>query len=70
MFEAAHALDRLEQFATFNGADFYGLARNSERITLVKNPWQVAEAIAVGTDAVIPFRIGEIITWQLIEENK
>jgi dihydroorotase len=35
-FEAAGALDKLEAFASFNGPDFYGLPRNTDSITLVK----------------------------------
>src|SRR5690606_28604459 len=35
-FEGADALDKLEAFASFYGADFYGLPRNKEKITLTK----------------------------------
>lgn len=35
-FEQAGALDRLEAFASFYGADFYGLPRNIETVTLVR----------------------------------
>lgn len=65
VFEQADALDRLEAFASFHGADFYGLPRNSERITLVKNPWQVAASLGEGDDSVIPLRAGESVVWQL-----
>ena len=43
VFDHADALDRLEPFASFHGADFYRLPRNTEQITLLKKPWQVAE---------------------------
>lgn len=65
LFEQAGALDRLEHFASFHGADFYGLPRNSERITLVKQPWQVATAFGEGDDSVVPLRAGECVAWQL-----
>jgi len=65
VFEQANALNRLEPFASFHGADFYGLPRNAERITLVKSPWQVAASLGEGDDAVIPFRAGETVAWQL-----
>ena len=65
VFEQANALNRLEAFASFHGADFYGLPRNAERITLVKSPWQVAASLGEGDDAVIPFRAGETVVWQL-----
>ncbi len=67
VFEQANALDRLEPFASFHGADFYGLPRNAERITLVKSPWQVAASLGERDDSVIPLRAGETIAWQLEE---
>jgi dihydroorotase len=67
VFEQADALDRLEQFASFHGADFYGLPRNTERISLVKNPWQVATSLEVNDDSVIPFRAGESVAWRLAD---
>lgn len=39
VFEQAGALDKLEAFASFHGPDFYGLPRNQEQVTLVKQPW-------------------------------
>jgi dihydroorotase len=41
VFEQANALDKLEGFASFFGADFYGLKRNKNKITLVKENWKV-----------------------------
>ncbi|TCS71045.1 dihydroorotase [Sulfuritortus calidifontis] len=65
-FEAAGALDKLEAFASFHGADFYGLPRNSERITLRKFAWTVADSLAFGNDVLVPLRAGEPISWQLV----
>ncbi len=65
VFERAGALDKLEAFASFHGADFYGLPRNSERITLVKQSWQVAESFAFGADKLVPLRAGETVAWKL-----
>jgi len=66
VFEAAGALDRLEAFASFHGPDFYGLPRNRERITLVKQPWNVPAAIDFGEGRrLIPLRAGEAVTWRL-----
>ena len=58
-FEAAGALERLEGFASDFGADFYGLPRNDERITLAKDPWPVPERIPFGADELVPMRAGE-----------
>jgi len=64
-FEAAGALDRLEAFASQHGADFYGLPRNSGRLTLLKAPWEVPQAYAFGADELVPLRAGESIGWRL-----
>ena len=65
-FEAAGGLDRLEAFASFYGADFYGLPRNREIITLVKEAWFVPESIAMGDDVLVPLRAGQTIVWRLV----
>ncbi|MCO6412151.1 MAG: dihydroorotase [Thiogranum sp.] len=66
-FEQAGALDRLEAFASINGADFYGLPYNEERITLVREPWQVPDSYPLGDQVVVPMRAGEQIQWQLAD---
>lgn len=66
-FEQAKALDRLEGFASHHGADFYRLPRNSDRITLRREPWTVPTEYALDDDVVIPLRAGEQIAWQLSE---
>ena len=63
-FEAAGALDKLEGFASFHGADFYGLPRNSERITLRKEAWMLPEEVAFGDAVVKPLRGGDQLTWR------
>jgi len=64
-FESANALNKLEAFASFYGADFYGLPRNTDTITLVKEAWEVPSELAFGTDKLIPLRAGERIHWRL-----
>ena len=65
-FERAGALDRLEAFASFHGADFYGLPRNSDRVTLVREPWQVPAALEyLADDVLVPLRAGESVSWRL-----
>ncbi len=66
-FEAAGALDRLEAFASFFGADFYGLPRNGSRLTLVKEPWQVPARIPMGDDVLVPLRAGGKVGWRLAQ---
>ena len=66
-FERAEALDKLEGFASFHGADFYGLPRNRRSITLEKRDWQVPEAYPFGDHRLVPLRAGEQIHWQLVD---
>ncbi len=63
-FEDAGALDKLEAFASFYGADFYGLPRNQDKITLIKQAWQLPEQLAMGEDILVPLRAGETLRWQ------
>lgn len=64
-FEAAGALDRLEAFASFHGADFYGLPRNRDRVTLERNEWRVPESFGFGEESLVPLRAGERLAWRL-----
>lgn len=64
-FEQAGALPRLEAFASFFGADFYGLPRNRDRITLEKKPWQVPASLPFGDDSLVPLHAGLDLTWRL-----
>lgn len=65
-FEAANALDKLEAFASFYGADFYGLPRNKDKITLEKTSWLVPNSLPLGDDSLVPLRAGQQIHWKLI----
>ena len=64
-FEAAGALDKLEGFASFFGADFYGLPRNTGTITLRKESWTPPESFAFGEAELKPLRSGEALPWRL-----
>lgn len=66
-FERAGALDKLEAFASFHGPDFYGLPRNTDRITLRKQTWTAPERIAFGDTVLVPLRAGEAVNWKLID---
>ncbi|MFK5987047.1 MAG: dihydroorotase [Pseudomonadota bacterium] len=67
VFEQADALDKLEKFASFNGPDFYQLARNSKTITLLRKDWKIPNSYPLGKDKVIPLYNGETIHWQIID---
>jgi dihydroorotase len=64
-FEEAGRLERLEAFASFNGADFYGLPRNSGTISLDRKPWTVPGQLAFGGGEVVPMSAGERLDWKL-----
>jgi len=64
-FEEAGALDRLEGFASHFGADFYGLPRNTEQITLVKQDWQVPDSYPLDGSSLVPLFAGETLHWQV-----
>ena len=65
VFEESGHLDRLEAFASHFGADFYGLPRHEDRITLKREPWVVPESYPFGAGTVVPYRAGETIAWRL-----
>ena len=64
-FDAAGALDKLEGFASFHGADFYGLPRNTSTITLEKAAWRVPDSLPFGDDVLVPLRAGETLHWKV-----
>jgi dihydroorotase len=65
-FEQAGKLDYLEGFASHFGADFYGLPRHSDTITLEAVPWVPPIALPFGRDELMPLRGGETIKWRLV----
>ena len=65
-FDNANALDKLEGFAGFYGADFYGLPRNIDKITLEKTSWIAPEVLLLGDETLVPFRAGQAIKWKII----
>jgi dihydroorotase len=61
-FESANALDKLEGFASFYGADFYGLPRNGETVILEKRSW----IIPASYDEIKPLKSGELLQWTMV----
>ena len=61
IFEANGCLDKLEAFASENGADFYGLPRNEDFIELEKKEWTVPENYTFGDSVVVPLKAGEAL---------
>ncbi len=65
VFENAGALDKLEAFASKNGARFYGLPENSRTITLVKQEQTVPENVPYGDEVLVPMRAGQTVAWSV-----
>jgi dihydroorotase len=65
-FERAGKIEMLEGFASFFGADFYGLPRNQEKITLEKAKWRVPDSYNFSGSHVTPFFSGEELSWSLL----
>lgn len=65
-FETAGRLERLEGFASEFGADFYGLPRNADHVTLRRGAWTVPAMLPFGSDELVPLRAGERIAWRLV----
>lgn len=66
VFEAEGALEHLEAFSSFNGADFYQLPRNTGSITLIKSPQSVPTDIPLGNARLVPIRAGEQVNWTVV----
>ena len=65
-FESVGALDKLEGFASHHGADFYGLPRNTETITLSRQLWTLPESYPFADANIKPLRAGETLQWQVV----
>lgn len=61
VFEEESALDKLEAFASINGAHFYGLPVNEETVTLERTEQRVPNAI----EGLVPFHAGETLRWSV-----
>jgi dihydroorotase len=64
-FDNAGAIGKLEGFASFHGADFYGLPRNSGTLTLRRETWTVPDSVPFGEAELKPLRAGETMTWKV-----
>lgn len=65
VFDEAGALSRFENFASFNGPDFYGLPRNTGTATLKREAWTLPDVLPFGDAQLKPLRGGETLAWRL-----
>lgn len=66
VFDAAGAMDKFEAFMSFNGADFYGLPRNTEQVTLERREWTIPAEVPFGANVLTPLGAGEKLGWKLV----
>ncbi len=65
-FEQAGALDKLEGFASFHGPDFYRLPRNSDRLTLRRESWDIPAELKMGDTTLVPLDAGLSLPWKCV----
>ena len=66
VFENGNALDKLEGFSSFFGADFYKLPRNTNKVALQKQSWTVPASYQVNTENITPLKANETLHWKFI----
>jgi len=65
VFDSQNAMDKLEGFASFFGADFYNLPRNTDTIVLKKQDWVVPSSYAFADSTIVPFMAGKTLNWKM-----
>lgn len=65
-FDQINALDKLEAFTSFNGADYYRMPRNQTKVTLQRKTWLVPNELQFGSTSVVPLGGGENLHWKQV----
>ncbi len=65
IFESLGLLNKLEAFASHYGPDFYRLPRNTQRITLRKQPWVLDKELIFGEQHIVPLKAGDTLHWKV-----
>ncbi len=65
-FDSVGALDKLDDFASRFGAEFYGLPRNAGQITLKRESWTPPSEFAFGDETIVPLTVGQTLPWKLM----
>lgn len=66
-FDTVGKLAYLESFASHHGPDFYGLPRNTGKLTLERRPWQIPSSYPFLGEEIVPFMAGERIAWSMVD---
>ncbi len=67
IFETLGVLDKLEAFASFNGPDFYGLPRNTDKIQLSRSEWIVPDKYPLAENMLVPLNAGATMRWSVAD---
>jgi len=65
-FDSVGKIQQLEGFAAFHGADFYGLPRNQEKITIEKKMQKVPASYTMGKELLVPLNAEESLEWSFL----
>lgn len=65
-FESVGKLDKLEDFSSRFGAQYYGLARNTSVVTLERVEQNIQSALPYGAGEVVPLQLGQPLAWRLV----
>lgn len=65
-FDSVGALDKLDNFASRFGAEFYGLPRNAGQVTLKRETWTPPDEFAFGNETIVPLTVGRSLAWKLM----
>ena len=69
VFDSVDSMHTLENFASRNGARFYGLPLNTQTITMRREQWRIPDAINFADNMLVPFRAGQYCRWKLLDEQ-
>jgi len=65
-FDSVGAFDKLDNFASRFGAEFYGLPRNAGEVTLRRETWTPPNEFAFGGETIVPLTVGRSLAWKLM----
>ncbi|WP_088330549.1 dihydroorotase [Lacimicrobium sp. SS2-24] len=69
VFEELGVIEKLEAFASFHGPDFYGLPRNTDSVTLVREAWEIPQQLTLPNgNPIVPFQAGATVNWKLQQD--
>jgi len=65
-FEEENALVRFEAFASENGANFYGLPLNDQKVLLEKKSTEIPKTLSTPAAELVPFHAEETLNWKFV----